>query len=90
MQLALSLLLLAAPALLVSAVHLLWRRDAAQARRFIWIIVAAVWAVSGMAWVSYAREDTDVGLMVSGILGGATLVSAVLATITAAVIQWRS
>jgi len=56
----------------------------------MWIIVAAVWTVSAVAWVNYAREQTDVGLMVSGIFGGATLVSAVLATIAAAVIQWRS
>lgn len=90
MQALLSLCLLATPALLIIAVHLLWRRNAQQARRFMWIIVAAIWAVSIVAWFNYSRQTDDVGLMVMGILSGATLFSALLATLTAGVIQWRS
>jgi hypothetical protein len=43
-----------------------------------------------VAWLTYFQEETDVGLMVAGILAGATSGSAALATLVAAVIEWRS
>ena len=83
MNLPLSLLLLAVPALLVAAASYLLRRAERWRRNAIWLIPAITWSISIWFWGSYARQQDDVGLMVHGILASATAVSAFAATVVA-------
>ncbi|NNE87018.1 MAG: hypothetical protein HKN27_02985 [Silicimonas sp.] len=88
MQFFLALLLVATPAALVLVLNHFWKTKAAQT--FTWAIVAVLWGVFGYAWVVYAKQQDDVGLIVYGIMSGAALVSAALTTLAALVVQWRS
>jgi len=86
---ALSLLVLALPTLLVCAAFFLWQNHETRSSRAIWLIVGAVWVLSAWFWASYSRQQDDVGLMVEGILAGATTISAFVATLVAMFLLWR-
>ncbi len=84
-----SLLLLVLPAALVFVTHLMFRRRPKLARALNWIVVAAAWALAVFFWIRYAGVQTDVGLMVEGILAFASSFAALLATLVAAFLAWR-
>ena len=86
---ALSLLILSLPTLLVGAAFYLWREYLTRLRLAFWLVLGAVWAISAWFWASYSRQQDDVGLMVEGILAGATTISALVATLVAMFLLWR-
>ena len=85
MGLPLALLMLAFPTVLVVAAYLI--PAAKWARRLIWPVLVAVWAIAAWLWFDYNRQMDDVGLMVSGIMAAAVSASAALATLLAAVLR---
>ncbi len=79
--------LLALPTGLVVAANLLMM--ARPARLATWVVVLATWAIACWLWVDYARQQDDVGLMVSGIAAFAVTASALGATLAAIVAKWQ-
>ena len=85
----LSLLVLALPTILVMAARIGLRRRPGWERLVLLTILIMVWSIALLGWSRYSVQDTDVGLMVEGMLAAAVTLSAVFATAVAFVMGLR-
>ena len=85
----LSLLVLALPTILVMAARIGLRRRPGWERLVLLTILIMVWSIALLGWSRYSVQETDVGLMVEGMLAAAVTLSAVFATAVAFVMGLR-
>ena len=85
----LSLLVLALPTILVMAARIGLRSRPGWERLVLLTILIMVWSIALLGWSRYSVQETDVGLMVEGMLAAAVTLSAVFATAVAFVMGLR-
>ena len=85
----LSLLVLALPTILVMAARIGLRSRPGWEHLVLLTVLIMVWSIALLGWSRYSVQDTDVGLMVEGMLAAAVTLSAVFATAVAFVMGLR-